>query len=197
MYPGPSTLISIAGNAAIGIHFLRHPDAVVNLDRGWIESAPIGVAPHDSVVITTVIMTRIPAGGYLYDLTCTEDQPIPSLCLETEWEGIPRKGLKGEYFNDPHLRGSPAVVRLDTTLSPYWDTGSPAAGISADSFSVRWSGSILPPRSGTYKFSLVADDRARLFVHDSLLIDGWADSWNTPRQFRDATHSGDPVWDPC
>jgi hypothetical protein len=190
MYPAPSTLISIVGNAAIGIHFLRQPRVIVNVDRGCIESMPIGVGPHDSVLITTVIMTRIPAQGYLYDRTCTEDQPIPSVCLESEWNGVQRKGLKGEYFDKSDLRGSPTVVRLDTTLSPYWDTGSPADGIRPDSFSVRWTGFILPPRSGTYRFSLVADDRARLFIHDSLLIDAWTDSWNAPRNSETQLRAG-------
>ena len=66
-----------------------------------------------------------------------------------------KKGLLGEYFTNEELRGEPAVRRIDSTVNFDWGERSPAAGIGADSFSVRWTGNIHATESGTFEFSVV------------------------------------------
>jgi hypothetical protein len=82
---------------------------------------------------------------------------------------------RGEYFNTQSLSGTPALVRDDGDIKFDWGSGSPAAGlIDADGFSARWSQSLnFPP--GNYRFSMVVDDGARLYVNGHLLIDAWKD----------------------
>jgi beta-glucosidase len=82
-------------------------------------------------------------------------------------------GFSGEYFNSVDLSGTPALVRHDTTVNFAWDTGAPGPGIKADSFSVRWTGTLTVDTSRTFTFKAWADDGIRLFVNDSLIIDGW------------------------
>lgn len=79
---------------------------------------------------------------------------------------------KGEYFTNPTLSGAPALVRDDRYLSHNWGTGSPAPGIPADNFSVRWTRtySVVP---GTYRLTVTSDDGSRVFVNDQLLLDNW------------------------
>lgn len=89
-------------------------------------------------------------------------------------DGVPG-GLTGEYFNNVDLIGTPSFKRTDSTLALYWGVDSPAPGIRCDSFSVRWTGSIVPPASGTYELAIISDDKGRLFWNDSLLIDNWTD----------------------
>ena len=54
-------------------------------------------------------------------------------------------GLWGEYFNDPN-NGTHFVTRvlgkIDPTVNFAWTTGAPASGVTADNFSVRWTGQV-------------------------------------------------------
>ena len=72
-------------------------------------------------------------------------------------------GLYAEYFrkNDPKKI---LLTRVDPTLDFSWGTHAPAEGLPADHFSVRWSGSFVPRQSGTYTFTVRADDRINLKI---------------------------------
>ena len=96
--------------------------------------------------------------------------PVPptatSLPAITDW--------RGEYYANMTLAGQPALVRNDAAIDFNWGPGSPAAGLPADGFSVRWTrGQEFD--SATYRFYLTADDGARLWVDGRLLIDEWRD----------------------
>lgn len=78
-------------------------------------------------------------------------------------------GLTGSYFNNKNFTGS-AVTRADAGIDFIW-TGAPGpAGIGADNFSVRWDGQIEALLSENYTFYVTADDGARLWVDDQLLV---------------------------
>ena len=53
------------------------------------------------------------------------------------------------------------------------------AGISADTFTVRWTGSVQPQVSENYTFTATTDDGVRLWVNGQLLIDQWVDQGPT------------------
>ncbi len=79
---------------------------------------------------------------------------------------------RGEYFNNNSLIGGPSVIRDDANIDFNWGDGSPAAGISNDNFSVRWTRTlVLPP--GRHKFTTRTDDGVRLWVNNQLIIDRW------------------------
>jgi hypothetical protein len=61
------------------------------------------------------------------------------------------RGLVGSYFNNKTLSGIPALVRTEQ-LNYNWGSSSPGKGVNSDGFSVRWSGSIEAPATGTYRF---------------------------------------------
>jgi beta-glucosidase len=88
-------------------------------------------------------------------------------------KGYSDNGLLGEYFANPDLQGKPAFTRIDSTTVHYWDLSSPGAGIPNDHFSVRWTGKIIPPASGTYRFGLQTDDKGRFYLGGKLAIDNW------------------------
>ncbi|MEO5925375.1 MAG: DUF1800 family protein [Bryobacteraceae bacterium] len=85
-------------------------------------------------------------------------------------------GLKGEYFNNTGLTGSPAVTRTDATVNFEW-WGTPAAGISNNYFSARWSGKVEAPVTGAYKLATYSNEAVRVWLNGSLIIDNWADHW--------------------
>jgi beta-glucosidase len=82
-------------------------------------------------------------------------------------------GLKGEYFSNEELKGTPAMVRTDKHVHFDWGEGSFAAGEPVDHFSIRWTGYFVPKDSGDYKFFTSADDGVRLYVGDDIAIDDW------------------------
>lgn len=72
---------------------------------------------------------------------------IPSEYLQTE-EG--KQGVTGEYFDNAKLEGDPLFTRCDKNIDFYWENENPAEGLTTNNFSVRWTGYIVPPISGTY-----------------------------------------------
>ena len=97
-----------------------------------------------------------------------------ALC-QVSWESgtTPTTGWRGEYYNNNYLGGDPALVRTDAAINFDWGTGSPATGINADNFSVRWTRDIHFPATGTYTFSARVDDGVRVWVNGNLIIDKW------------------------
>jgi beta-glucosidase len=49
-----------------------------------------------------------------------------------------------------------------------------------DTFSVRWTGKIIPPETGTYNLGTRSDDGARLYLNGELIIDDWRDHGEKP-----------------
>lgn len=82
-------------------------------------------------------------------------------------------GLRGQYFNNTSLSGSPVLTRTDATIDFEWGDGSPGAGVNADNFSVRWEGTLRVPTSGIYRFVAATDDGMRLRIHGQTLVDDW------------------------
>ena len=100
-------------------------------------------------------------------------------------------GLLGEYFDNPDLKGKPIVSRVDENMAPYWDKNSPAKGLPADFFSVRWTGTISPPETGNYILGIVTDDRGRFYFEDQLKVDNWSPyQMNVMKTFRAKLEKG-------
>ena len=81
----------------------------------------------------------------------------------------------GEYWTNRNLQGEPAFQHNDVRVDFAWGTGTPAPGIPADNFSARWSRE-LEFDAGAYVFHVLADDAARLWVDQRLIINEWHDS---------------------
>ena len=85
----------------------------------------------------------------------------------------PARGLLAEYYASADLSGTP-VRRTDPQVSFDWLDGAPLDGVPADGFSVRWQGQLDVPAAGRYRFTLDADDGARLYIGSTLVVDAWA-----------------------
>jgi hypothetical protein len=92
----------------------------------------------------------------------------------TSTPSAPAQGWLGEYFSNATLTGAPVVVRTDAAIDFQWQQGSPAPGVPADRFSVRWRGR-WPFEEGGYRFYAYADDGVRLWVDGMTVIDQWRD----------------------
>ncbi|MFC0779169.1 glycoside hydrolase family 3 N-terminal domain-containing protein [Flavobacterium sp. HJSW_4] len=97
-------------------------------------------------------------------------QAIPSKYLFTS-DGS-QNGLKGEYFNNRNLEGTPALTRIDNQLEFDWPW-APGDGVNVDDFSIRWTGYIQSDKSFDGWLGLSSDDGIRMWVDDQLVIDNW------------------------
>ena len=87
-------------------------------------------------------------------------------------------GVIGSYYSDRNLQ-TLAFQRVDPNIEFDWEIGSPGAGVGVDSYSVRWTGKVLPPSSGTYTFYSTSDDGIRVKVNGVTLVDKWIDQGAT------------------
>jgi cytochrome c553 len=111
-------------------------------------------------------------------------------------------GLQAEYFQSKGMnkKDKSALQRIDPTVRFDFGTNSPTPDITADQFSIAWSGSVLAPESGEYQFRVTTPNGARLYVNTDLaagdsnrrddsdakrevaLIDLWVSSGGVERQ---------------
>ena len=62
----------------------------------------------------------------------------------------------------------------DSVIDEIWEDVSPGCGISNDFWNARWTGQIEPLFTEDYTFHLTANDLAKLWINDVLVIDGWS-----------------------
>lgn len=101
--------------------------------------------------------------------------PIRSSVLKPTGGKPGQQGLLGEYFNNKELSGEPTVRRIDTSFDFNWGGDGPAPAIGSDNFSVRWTGKLIPEKTGEYILATTTDDGVRLCLDGKLLIDDWCD----------------------
>ena len=99
-------------------------------------------------------------------------EAVPASLFSPDSSGT-AKGLKGEYFDNENLQGTPVFTRIDTVMKHYWDLHSPGKGIPDDHFSVRWSGWLVAPATGKIDLGIVSDDRSRVWFDGHLVVDNW------------------------
>ncbi len=100
--------------------------------------------------------------------------PTPAAAASGAWTG--------DFYNNKTLSNPKVITVTDPanallgatpTLDKYW-TGSPASGVNADSFSVRWQRTDTWA-AGTYRFTVKTDDGMRLYVDNTKILDQWID----------------------
>ena len=84
-------------------------------------------------------------------------------------------GLRGHYFESQNrsFGGIAKLERLDRVIDFNWVHGSPHPSISADYFTTRWRGKVIPLLDGRHSFHITSDDGVRLWIDDQLIIDDW------------------------
>jgi hypothetical protein len=83
-------------------------------------------------------------------------------------------GLTGRYYNNRTVSGTVRLTRIEA-VDFNWGSARPGSNVNANSFSVRWSGFVEAPATGTYTFQTVSDDGVRLWVNGMQLVNNWTD----------------------
>lgn len=77
---------------------------------------------------------------------------------------------KAEYYDNPYLIGERAALRTEERINFDWGLGSPSEHVSSNNFSARYTTDAYFS-AGTYRFSVLADDRVRVSVAFAPIID--------------------------
>ena len=105
----------------------------------------------------------------------TPINPIPQEYLRTE--GVP--GIKASFFNNTKLMGKPVFERIDQVIDFAWNDAAPVEKVGRDKYSIRWTGSLIPPVSRNYTFYTASDDGVRFYINNKLLVNNWSDHGTT------------------
>jgi uncharacterized protein YgiM (DUF1202 family) len=133
-------------------------------ERGWVSAKFVETKNVENIPI--VIPPPLPATSTVVPTATHTPVPTATPLVITDW--------RGDYFNNAGLSGQPVLVRNDVSVDFNWGAGSPAANVPTDNFSVRWTRNWNFDQ-GQYRFHLIVDDGARLWIDDRLLIDEWRD----------------------
>ena len=137
------------------------------LHDGSAATLEAAISAHTGLTATAAELTNLAA--YLREIGSEEgNAPTPATT---------GAGLLGSYYNGTALAGTPLAQRIEA-VNFNW-TGVPAVGVPADKFSVRWTGTITVPTSGSYRFRTVSDDGVRLWVNGTQRINNWTDHGST------------------
>jgi len=96
---------------------------------------------------------------------------------------LSEKGLKGEYFNNTNLSGSPVTTKIDKRIGFEWTAGTGVAGINKNNFSVRWTGVLYPAESADYEFIVSGDDGFRLYINGTSVINEYVEGAYRERSY--------------
>jgi PA14 domain-containing protein/K319-like protein len=154
------------------------PSPPAQLSSSWSKVSGPGTVTFSSPNTLTPSATFSIAGTYVLRLTVSDSAFTTSDDLIVTVNPAIANGLTGRYYKDPGTGAHFAALvltRVDSTVNFSWGTGAPAAGVTADNFSVRWTGRVQAPVTGTYRFSTVSDDGIRLWVNGQLVINNWTD----------------------
>ncbi|MCC2545546.1 OmpA family protein [Hymenobacter sp. BT175] len=91
----------------------------------------------------------------------------------------PGGGIQGAYFAGENFERM-VFVRTDAVIDFNWDNTAPGPGMPVQSYSVRWTGYLLAPVSGEYRFSTVMDDGLRFWLGHKQLINSWRPQDHVP-----------------
>lgn len=111
--------------------------------------------------------------------------PSNATVIIEPWPVPAGTGLLGEYFdNASSTYANPTnftglkLTRVDPVIHFGWGSGRPYPTVSRDNFSARWETSLWPGLTGNHEFELLADDGARLYLAEQLVLDAWTGATN-------------------
>ena len=134
------------------------------LHDGSAPTLEAAVQAHANVTITAPNLANL--AQYLREIGGDEPAAVGAAGTGT--------GLKGTYFNNLTLSGTPVLTRTEA-VDFNWGSRSPGGSVTINNFSARWTGTLIVPATGTYRFQTNSDDGARLWVNNVQVVNNWTD----------------------
>ncbi|KAB2638438.1 MAG: hypothetical protein DVB26_08035, partial [Verrucomicrobia bacterium] len=129
---------------------------------------------HGSLTGTPPNLTYTPTTGYQgmdsFTFTATDSLTTSSPATVHLVVGSGGSGLTGSYYDNADFTAFKAT-RVDSAVNFDWAT--PPNTLAAGTYSVRWTGQVLAPESGTYRFSTRTSDGVRLWINGVPVVNDW------------------------
>lgn len=190
---GPDAIVNDRWGHGADIGFLtpEYSSGGLQTDRPWAEVRGLGRSfglnrneklsayMSSSELIQLFVRTVANGGGLIINVGPAADGQIPLLQQERlrdlgRWINNNQEAIYGAQKYE--VNGQEKLVqlhRIDSMVHFDWVRNSPGWPVVEDNFTATWTGFIKPSETAVYTFSLEADDGARLYVNDRLLIDKW------------------------
>lgn len=139
--------------------------------RVWLDNELVIDMWYDHQPLTRAVTSELAAGYHLLRVEYFQGDGGMTSQLTITPPGVFPDWM-GEYFDNPYLLGEPRYRVNDVDINFNWGTGTPDPRLPAENFSARWF-RLVQFAAGSYTFSATADDGVRVWVGDTLAIDGW------------------------
>ncbi len=96
---------------------------------------------------------------------------IPSAHLHPVNASANEKGLTAAYYDNSKFEGEPVLNQIDRVVDFIWKDTTPLTGQLGDDFAVRWTGFLIPPKSGTYRLGVNGFSEYSLYLDGELIAE--------------------------
>jgi glucose/arabinose dehydrogenase len=184
-----STIVRNLAPRKVNVTFATNPSGLLISANGTQLTGPATVVSWDGYPLTVTAANQTYTSGQQWNFANWSDGGAQSHTIVTPATaatytanftsaggGGVGAGLTGSYYDNQDFTNLRSV-RTDANVNFDWGTAAPA-GVnltSPDSFSVRWTGKIQAPVTGTYTFTTSSDDGVRLYVNNQLVINYFED----------------------
>jgi beta-glucosidase len=104
-------------------------------------------------------------------------------------DGI-NQGLKAEYFNNSKLLGKPVYTCTDSIINFTFQDQAPAPGMARKSYSVRWTGFVVPEYSGWYILQFQTNNDGMMYLDNEPVVNRMGRLDATPLSMRKYLEKG-------
>ncbi len=131
--------------------------------------------PSDPVTPLVAIQEKLLKSKVVYERGCDIAENMPSFeTVQPKYlftsSDKSENGLNAEYFDNRDLTGEPVYKLVDQMIDFKWWNQIPFPKLDQDNFGIRWTGIIVPPKSGKYAFGGYGFNGFRIYIDDSLVV---------------------------
>lgn len=131
--------------------------------------------PSNPVTPFKGIKDKLINSEVIYERGCELAEGMPSFeVVDSKYlftsEDKSEQGLKAEFFDNSELKGESSYNRIDEKIDFAWWDQAPYESFDPDNYAVRWSGYLVPPKSGQYVLGGYGFNGFKIFIDDSLLV---------------------------
>jgi beta-glucosidase len=118
--------------------------------------------PSHPVTILEGIRRKFPNSTVVYSQGASlTGPPLNAVPVEFLQDSKGRRGLTAEYFSGTEVQGNPVASRTDAGVN--FDANNPFPKKLPKKFSVRWTGSVAPPKTGVYEMGFFSTARFHIW----------------------------------
>ena len=131
--------------------------------------------PSEPVTPYEGIKAKYPEAEVIYERGCELAEGMPSFNVVDASHFFVSKekkiqGLTGEYFDNSDLNGEPFFTRVDEKIDFAWWDGAPDESFDPDNYGVRWTGVLVPEKTGSFALGGYGFNGFKIYIEDTLLV---------------------------